>query len=118
MYKDMLGGAAAYGLSVVAFAASGWFALSVALMVVAGACNVACHALVRTVVQGYSRREMGDRVLGVLQQGQVLHTVGGMVVGGLAFFWGAPWAVGMMAAVCTLSAVAMFLAIPDARSIR
>jgi len=48
----MLSGAAAYGLSVVGFAASSWFALSVTLMVGAGACNVACHALVRTVVQG------------------------------------------------------------------
>jgi MFS family permease len=114
----MLGGAAAYGLSVVAFAASGWFALSVALMVVAGACNVACHALVRTVVQGYSPHEMGGRVLGVLQQGQVLHTVGGMVAGALASVWGAPWAVGMMAAVSILSTVVMFLAIPNARSIR
>jgi MFS family permease len=114
----MLGGAAAYGLSVAAFAASGWFALSVALMIAAGACNVACHALVRTVVQGYSPHEMGGRVLGALQQGMALYTVGGLAAGGLAAVWGAPWAVGVMGAACTMSAIAMFLAIPSARSIR
>jgi MFS family permease len=114
----MLGGAAVYGLSVIAFAASGWFALSAALMVVAGACNVACNALVRTVVQGYTPREMGGRVLGILQQGTALYTIGGMVAGALAAVWGAPWAVGVMAALCTLSAVTMFVTIPSARSIR
>jgi len=114
----MLGGAAAYGLSVLAFAASGWFALSVVLMVVAGVSNVACNALVRTVVQGYSPREMGGRVLGILQQAMALYTIGGLVAGALASVWGAPWAVGVMGALCTLSAVTMFVTIPSARSIR
>jgi MFS family permease len=114
----MLGGAAAYGLSVVAFAASDWLALSMALMVVAGASNVACNALVRTVVQGYSPHEMGGRVLGILQQSMALYTIGGMIAGALASVWGAPWAVGVMAALCTLGAVTMFVTIPSARSIR
>jgi MFS family permease len=114
----MLGGAATYGLSVLAFGASGWFALSVALMVVVGVSAVACHALVRTVVQGYSPHEMGGRVLGILQQVSALYTIGGLVAGGLAAVWGAPWTVGVMAALCTLSAVTMFITIPNARSIR
>jgi hypothetical protein len=70
------------------------------------------------VVQGYTPREMGGRVLGILQQGTALYTIGGMVAGALAAVWGAPWAVGVMAALCTLSAVTMFVAIPSARSIR
>ena len=114
----MLGGAAAYGITVVAFAASGWFPLSVALMAVAGACNVACNALVRTVIQGYSPREMGGRVLGAFQQGMTLNTVGGLAVGALAAVWGAPWAVAIMAALGTFGAITMFLMIPGARSIR
>jgi MFS family permease len=114
----MLGGAAVYGVTVVAFAASGWFPLSVALMALAGACNVACNALVRTVLQGYSPREMGGRVLGAFQQGMTLNTVGGLTAGALASVWGAPWAVGVMAALCTLGAIAMYLAIPSARAIR
>ncbi|HEY7066632.1 MAG TPA: MFS transporter [Chloroflexota bacterium] len=114
----MLAGAFAYGLSVLAFAASGWLALSVALMVVAGAANVACNALVRTVVQGYSPREMGGRVLGALQQGMSLYTIGGLIAGALAAVWGAPWTVGVMAALCTVSALTLFVAIPSARAIR
>jgi MFS family permease len=114
----MVGGAAAYGLSVTLFAASEWFPLSVALMAAAGVFNVASHALVRTVVQGYSPHEMGGRVLGALQQGMALYTVGGLAAGALAAVWGAPWAVGVMGAMCTLSAVAMFVGIPNARSIR
>src|SRR5262245_52050957 len=80
----MLGGAFAYGLSVALFAASGWFALSVALMVAAGASNVACNALVRTVVQGYSPRAMGGRGRGVVHQCMALDTVGAMTAGALA----------------------------------
>jgi hypothetical protein len=57
-------------------------------------------------------------VLGILQQVSALYTIGGLVAGGLAAVWGAPWTVGVMAALCTLSAVTMFITIPSARSIR
>jgi hypothetical protein len=47
-----------------------------------------------------------------------LYTIGGMIAGALASVWGAPWAAGVMGALCTLSAVTMFVTIPSARSIR
>jgi MFS family permease len=114
----MLGGCVAYGLILIAFATSTWFGLSIAIMVIAGVCNVACNALVRTVVQGYTPREMTGRVLAIVQQGQVLQTVGGMLAGALAAVWGAPWAVGTMAALCVASGITMFIVFPRARSIR
>jgi MFS family permease len=113
----MLSGAAAYGLCVVAFAASTWFPLSVALMIFAGVCNVACHALVRTVIQGHSPPEMGGRVMGLFQQTHVLQTLGSLAAGGLASVWGAPWAVAVMAGSCVLGALALYLT-TNARSIR
>jgi predicted MFS family arabinose efflux permease len=113
----MVSGAAAYGLCVMAFAASTWFPLSVVLMVLAGIANVACHALVRTVVQGYSPPEMGGRVMGLFQQTHVLQTTGGLAVGALATGWGAPWAVGAMAGICVLGAGVLALT-TNVRAIR
>ena len=49
----MLGGVVLYGVSVVAFAASPWFELSMVLMVIVGFANVCSHALVQTVIQTY-----------------------------------------------------------------
>jgi MFS family permease len=114
----MLGGSIAYGLSLIALATSVWFGLSVAIMVITGVCNVACNALVRTVVQGYTPREMSGRVLGIIQQGHFLQTVGGMLAGALAAVWGAPWAVGTMAVLCVASGITMLIVFPRARSIR
>src|SRR5262249_49475317 len=50
----MLWGVTVYGLSVVAFAASPSFRLSLGLMTLVGLAHVSSHALVQTVIQTYS----------------------------------------------------------------
>ena len=114
----MLGGVALYGVSVVAFAASSWFHLSMALMVIVGFTNVCSHALVQTVIQTYSPSEFRGRTMAIFHMSNVVMTLGSMLIGALAVVWGAPWAAIWMGLAGTLAIVAIHVALPGARHIR
>jgi MFS family permease len=114
----MLIGVTLYGISVVAFASSPWFPLSVALMVVVGSFHVSSHALVQTVIQTYSLPEFRGRTMGVFQQSHVVMMVGSMLLGALASVWGAPHAVAVMGVAGALAMIGISVAMPHARRIR
>jgi len=114
----MVSGAFGYGALLVAFAVSQWFSVSLALMVAIGVTNVFCSALVQTVVQAHSPPEIRGRVMSVYQQRDVFNTAGSMMIGALAAAWGAPWAMALMSGACAAGAVAIFVAVPHARTIR
>jgi len=114
----MLGGVALYGLSVVAFAVSPWFGLSMMLMVIVGFANVCSHALVQTVIQTYSPPEFRGRAIALFHMGQVVMTLGSMVIGSLAALCGTEWAVVLMGAAGALAMLAIHLALPRAWQIR
>jgi MFS family permease len=114
----MLGGVALYGLSVVAFAISPWFGLSMMLMVIVGFANVCSHALVQTVIQTYSPPEFRGRAIALFHMGQVVMTLGSMVIGSLAALCGTEWAVVLMGAAGALAMLAIHLALPRAWQIR
>jgi len=114
----MLGGVTLYGLTVAMFAASPWFPLSVALMLVIGLFHVSSHALVQTVVQTYSPREFRGRTMGVFQQSHVVLMLGSMILGGLASALGPQPAMATMGIAGAIAAVAIFLFMPVARAIR
>ncbi len=114
----MLAGVALYGLSVVAFAASPWFQLSMALMVVVGFANVCSHALVQTVIQTYSPSEFRGRTMAVFHMSNVVMTLGSMLIGALATLSGTRAAVVFMGTAGALAMLAIHLALPRARHIR
>jgi MFS family permease len=114
----MLGGVALYGLSVVAFAASPWFQLSMALMLIVGFANVCSHALVQTVIQTYSPPEFRGRAIALFHMGQVVMTLGSMVIGALAALCGTQWAVVLMGAAGALAMLAIHVTLPRAWQIR
>ncbi len=114
----IVGGSFAYGALLVFFAASQWFAVSAALMVVIGLVNVWCNALVQTVVQANAPSAIRGRVMGVFQQRELFLTAGSMAIGALAAIWGAPAAVAAMGAACALASVLIYVAIPHIRTIR
>ena len=114
----MLGGVALYGLSVVAFAISPWFGLSMMLMVIVGFANVCSHALVQTVIQTYSPPEFRGRAIALFHMGQVVMTLGSMVIGSLAALCGTEWAVVLMGAAGAIAMLAIHLALPRAWQIR
>jgi MFS family permease len=114
----MLGGVVLYGLSVVAFAASPWFQLSIVLMVIVGFANVCSHALVQTVIQAYSPAEFRGRMMSIFHLSNVVFTVGSMLIGAFATWWGAQWATALMSVAGALAMVAIHVTIPGARHIR
>jgi MFS family permease len=114
----MLGGVALYGVSVVAFSASPWFQLSMALMVIVGLANVCSHALVQTVLQTYSPPEYRGRTIALFHMGQVVMTVGSMIIGSLAVLCGTQWAVALMGGAGALAMIAIHMALPGAWRIR
>lgn len=114
----MLGGVAVYGVSLVAFAASPWFSLSMALMVIIGFTNVCSHALVQTVIQTYSPSELRGRTMAIFQLGQVVMTVGSIIIGSVAAFCGARWAVALMGTAGVLATLAIHIMLPRAWTIR
>lgn len=114
----MLGGVMLYGVGVVAFSVSPWFELSLVLMMIIGLFHVTSHALVQIVIQAYSPSEFRGRTMAIFQQGQVVFTVGSMLVGALASLWGARWAVASMGAAGALTMIMIFVTLPSARLIR
>jgi MFS family permease len=114
----MLGGAALYGLSVVAFAMSPWFRLSMILMIVIGVANVFCNALVQTVIQTYSPSEFRGRTMAIFQLSNVVMTGGSMVLGALATLFGTQLAVGLMGACGALMMLVIHTLLPRAWRIR
>jgi hypothetical protein len=107
-----------YGLSVVAFAASASFRLSLGLMTIVGVAHVSSHALVQTVIQTYSPAAFRGRTMAIFHMSSVVWVLGGMLAGTLAALVGARWAAASMGAVGALIAVAIGMALPGARRIR
>jgi MFS family permease len=114
----MLGGVTLYGLSVVAFAASPSFRLSLGLMTLVGLAHVSSYALVQTVIQTYSPVAFRGRTMALFHMSDVVVTLGSMLAGTLAALVGARWAAAVMGAAGALLTVTMGVALPHARRIR
>jgi MFS family permease len=114
----MLGGVTLYGLVIVAFAASRWFELSLALMGIVGIVHVTSHALAQTVIQTYSPSEFRGRTMAIFHMTHVVLLVGGILIGALSSLVGAPWAAASMSIAGTLSMIGIYMALPRARLIR
>jgi predicted MFS family arabinose efflux permease len=114
----MLGSVMLYGFTIVAFAVSPRFQLSMVVMGIAGLCHVHSHALVQTVIQSYSPSEMRGRTMAIFSMNQVVVMTGSIIVGGLSSLLGARWAVASMGATGALTMIAIYVALPRARLIR
>lgn len=107
-----------FALAIVGFALSPWFALSVALLVVAGASSIVSLSTSQTVVQLGAPPEQRGRFIGAFNTTNMGFRVGsGLVVGLLASAVGVPVAValaaGLLAVICALLfAVALRIARP------
>ncbi len=114
----MLGGVTLYGLSIIAFAASPSFRLSLALMTLVGLAHVSSHALVQTVIQTYSPSAFRGRTMAIFHLSAVVMTLGSMLAGTLAALVGARWAVAAMGTAGALLTIIIGGALPRARRIR
>lgn len=107
-----------YGCGLVVFAASGWFALSLAVMVLIGLFHVHANALVATVIQTYAPAEFRGRTMALYSMGQMLSTAGSALIGVLAVTLGPRLAVAAMGLAGALGILAVHLALPNARHIK
>ena len=114
----MFGSVLIYGLIVMGFAASPWFALSFVLMLLAGLCQPLSNALVQTVIQSHAPVELHGRTMALFSMHQVLITAGSVLLGALAVALGPRWAMAGMGAVGALSMVLVMVVMPKARHIR
>jgi MFS family permease len=114
----MLGGVTMYGLSVVAFAASHSFRLSLGLMTIVGLAHVTSWALVQTVIQTYSPSALRGRTMALFHMSEVVVTLGSMLAGTLAALVGARWAAAAMGTAGAVLTVTIAAAAPYARRIR
>lgn len=114
----MLGGVTLYGMSVVAFAASHAFWLSLGLMVLTGLAHVSSYALVQTVIQTYSPSALRGRTMALFHMSEVVVTLGSMLAGTLAALIGARWAAATMGTAGALLTITLGITLPYARRIR
>lgn len=114
----MLVATMAYGIALIVFAASPWFALSLAMMAIAGLCHVHSNALVMTVIQSYSPPQLRGRTMALYSMNQVMLTLGAVLLGALAGAIGPRWAVALLGAAGFAVMAAMFVGMPRARNIR
>ena len=114
----MFGSVVLYGILVVAFSASPWFALSLGLMFLAGICQPLSNALVQTVIQSHAPVELHGRTMALFSMHQVMITAGSVLLGSLAAALGPRWATAAMAACCVISIILVMVAMPRARHIR
>jgi predicted MFS family arabinose efflux permease len=114
----MLGGVTIYGMIGVVFAFSPWFHFSVVLMVIVGIVHVTSHALAQTVIQTYSPAEFRGRTMAIFHMTHVVLLAGGILIGALSSFVGAQWAAASMSVAGAAAVVAIYAALPSARSIR
>ena len=114
----MLGGVTLYGFSVIAFAASPSFRLSLGLMTIVGLAHVTSYALVQTVIQTYSPAAFRGRTMAIFHMSSVVMTLGSMLAGALAALVGARWAAAAMGAAGALLTITIGAALPPARRIR
>jgi MFS family permease len=87
-------------------------------MLIVGFANVCSHALVQTVIQTYSPAEFRGRAIALFHMGQVVMTLGSMLIGYLAALCGTQWAVVLMSAAGALAMLAIHVALPRAWQIR
>jgi MFS family permease len=116
--RVMIDSSIVYGLTLVVFAVSPWYWLSIVAMVVAGLCHVHSNALVHTVVQAHSPPAYRGRTMALFNMSQMLSTAGSMLIGLLAVVLGSRGAVAMMGIVGALGIVLLVYLMPRARHIR
>jgi len=104
---------AVYGLSTVAFAATGNYPLAVALLIVGGVANLASMSIGQTVVQLLAPPADRGRVIGVYgMSANGLRAGSGVTVGLFGAVVGVHWSLGLSAAaLCVGTALAGFYAL-------
>lgn len=109
---------AGFGLSLMMFALTPYFALAVPLLFMTGAMHLACNSSNNTMLQLMSDPAYRGRVLSMLLTARGLVSLGTAAIATLAAFAGTQLAVASMAGVVVLFAAALWIWAPRLRNLR
>jgi MFS family permease len=114
----LLGGAAGFGLLLIAFAFSPWYPLSLFLLLLAGGAGSVYMVLTMTTLQERVPEHLRGRVMGIFSAAWSLIPLGAVQSGLLADLLGAPWAVALGGLVTLGAALGAALTSPSLRRLR
>ena len=114
----VLGGAGLFGVSIIVFAFSELLWLSLAALFLSGAFNSLSQITNLTLLQSAVPEDLRGRVMGVFSLTYSLIPLGGLQVGALAEWFGAPMAVGIGGSIAVLFAIALAMRSSFARDVR
>jgi MFS family permease len=104
-------------VSVVVFAMSTWYAVSMALMFVAGLTQGIVWTMIATLILGNTAQPMRGRVMGIRTGVVIGLPLGNFLAGALAEQMGAPFAQGVYAVSAILAMLAIVLLVPGLRKL-
>ena len=113
--RFFLGGSLLALLAILAFSASGYYGLSLPILIVAGLGTSGFGTMQATIVILVAREEMRGRALGVMSLAIGAGPLGALMVGGLASAFGPTKAVALMAGVGIVSVVIVGVLMPSLR---
>lgn len=113
----MLVGLCCFGLSIVVFAASSWFMLSVLAMAAVGVCQQIYLASNNTLLQLHAEDEYRGRVMSTLFLSRGMVPLGTVIAGVATTVVGVQWALGAMASVLVVLALLTARAAPRVRDL-
>ena len=114
----LLGCAGLFGVAIIVFAFSELLWLSLAALFLSGTFNSLSQITNLTLLQSAVPEELRGRVMGVFSLTYSLIPLGGLQVGALAEWLGAPMAVGIGGAIAVMFAIALALRASFARDAR
>ena len=105
------------GIALAAFAASTWFWVSAAIMVIIGIGQAGRMSLSNILVMHYTRPEFQGRVMSVYMMEFSLVSVGTFLVGVLAQYIGIQWAIGLTGLSLVVIAIVSLVFVPKVRDL-
>jgi MFS family permease len=113
----LIGGALAFGVSVIAFAMSSSYWLSILLIMVAGGCSQAYFTTSTALLQTIVPDELRGRIMSIYLMDRAVYPAGSVLAGALATTWGAPLAISGLAAVCIGVILLVAFRVPSLRAV-
>ncbi|MBI4334591.1 MAG: MFS transporter [Chloroflexi bacterium] len=111
----MLAQATAFGISLVFFAFTPWFAVAIVLLAISGVVHTCYNVLTNTLIQTNTPAHLRGRVLGIHFLSSGLMPLGTLLAGAMAGFMGAPLAVGILGFACAILPVVVAMTVPPMR---
>lgn len=115
--RVIMGGALAFSLSVLVFAASTWYPVALLLIGVVGFCSQAYFTTSMAVLQVIVPDELRGRVMSIYLMDRGVVPAGSVLAGYLATLIGVPLTLGLLAIVSTVFIIAVVFLVPSLRSI-